>query len=324
VAEALWGFSAAAIADGCPKHSGVGMTDNARRQVPPFSGPRINISHRLHCFAISAAVVCAAATCSAQESPNPPNFSPDKLTGWVPLNYGDTFVPPLQGPGPVVDDPRYTFVSNAASARTGKRSTFHIADLANSILQPWTREALRKQNERILSGKPGYSVQVSCIPLGVPAFVLHPVQPLYFIQTANMVVMINQENLDARRIYLNVPHSPNINPSWTGESVGHYEGDSLVVDTLGINGKTYIDNFRTPHTEKLHVVERFHMIDGGKMLEANINVEDPGAFTTAWSALQRWRRVEQGPIYERVCAENPLDLYNRETDPVPQAARPDF
>jgi len=206
----------------------------------------------------------------------------------------------------------------------GERATFHIADLTNSILQPWAKEVLRKQNERILSGKPGYWVQVSCIPLGVPAFVLHPVQPLYFIQTAKMIIMINQENLDGRRIYLNVPHSPNIKPSWTGESVGHYEGDTLVVDTIGINGKTYVDNFRTPHTEKLHVVERFRMIDGGNTLEANISVEDPGAFTTSWNAIQRWRRVEQGPIYERVCAENPLDLYIRDTEPVPQADKPDF
>jgi hypothetical protein len=147
-----------------------------------------------------AGIVCGGAACSAQESTSPPNFSSDNVTGWVALNYGDTFVPPLNGPGPVVDDPRYPFVSNATSARTGRRSTFHIADLSNSILQPWAREALRKQNERILSGKPGYSVQVSCIPLGVPAFVLHPVQPLYFIQTARMIIMINQENLDGRNL----------------------------------------------------------------------------------------------------------------------------
>ena len=198
---------------------------------------------------IVLAVVCAGA--AAAQPTSRPNFSPDTITGWVPLNYGDLFISPAGGPGPVVDDPRYPFVSNQTSARTGKRSTFHIADLNNPILQPWAKEELRKRNEWILSGKPGYSVQVSCIPLGVPAFVLHPVQTLYFIQTADMVIMINQESLDGRRIYLNVPHSANLKPSWTGESVGHYEGDTLVVDTIGINEKTYIDNFRTPHTEKL-------------------------------------------------------------------------
>jgi hypothetical protein len=121
-----------------------------------------------------------------------------------------------------------------------------------------------------------------------------------------------------------VPHSSDIKPRWTGESVGHYENDTLVVDTVGINSKTYIDNFRTPHSEKLHVVERFHMIDGGNTLEVSIHVEDPGAFTTPWNAIQRWRRVEQGPMFERVCAENPRDLYEHDTDPVPQADKPDF
>ena len=119
-------------------------------------------------------------------------------------------------------------------------------------------------------------------------------------------------------------HSENVKPSWTGESVGHYEGDTLVVDTIGINDKTYIDNFRTPHTEKLHVVERFRMIDDGKTLEANIRIEDPGAFTMPWNAVQRWRRVQQGPMYERTCAENPFDLHIQDTEPVPHADKPDF
>src|SRR5262249_5493450 len=156
------------------------------------------------------------------------------------------------------------------------------------ILQPWTKEELRKRNEHVLSGRPGFSVQVSCIPLGVPAFVIHPVQTLYFVQTDKMVVLVNQEDVEHRHVYLDVPHSASPQPSWYGESVGHYEGDTLVVDTIGVNGKTFIDNFRTPHTDKLHVVERFRMLDGGKTLEDRIHVEDEGAFTTPWNAVQRW------------------------------------
>ena len=110
-------------------------------------------------WTVLAAVVCAGA--AAAQPASPPNLSPDNVTGWVPLNYGDSFVSPADGPGPVVDDPRYQ-----TSARTGKRSTFHVADLNNPILQPWAKEELRKRNEWILSGKPGYSVQVSCIPFG--------------------------------------------------------------------------------------------------------------------------------------------------------------
>ena len=63
----------------------------------------------------------------------------------------------------------------------------------------------------------------------------------------------------------------------SGESVGHYEGDELVVDTIGVNEKTFVDNYRTPHTDKMHVVERFKLLDGGKTLQDRITVDDPGA-----------------------------------------------
>ena len=104
--------------------------------------------------------------------------------------------------------------------------------------------------------------------------------------------MIYSGDQQVRRIYLDVPHSANPKPSWYGESVGHYEGDTLVVDTIGLNDKTFVDNYRTPHTEKLHVVERWRLIDGGKTLEVNVTVEDPDTFNEPWSAIQRYRRVQ--------------------------------
>src|SRR5262249_39077785 len=113
-------------------------------------------------------------------------------------------------------------------------------------------------------------------------------------------------------------------PSWFGESIGHYEGDTLVVDTIGLTTKTFVDNYQTPHTDKLHVVERFHMIDGGKTLEVNVHVEDPGAFTTPWNAIQRYRRNEQGPQFESVCAENNLDHFHQDVGAFPVADKPDF
>ncbi len=108
-------------------------------------------------------------------------------------------------------------------------------------------------------------------------------------------------------IYLNVPHSANVKPSWFGESVGRYEGDTLVVDTIGLNTKTVVDSFRTPHTEKLHVVERWHLIDGGNMLEVNITVDDPDAFYRPWQTYQRYQRGQR-PLAEDICAENNTNL----------------
>jgi hypothetical protein len=89
----------------------------------------------------------------------------------------------------------------------------------------------------------------------------------------------------------------------SGESVGHYEGDTVVIDTLGLNDRTTIDNFRTPHTDKLHVVERWRLVDGGKQLEVLIRIDDPDTFYQTWSAIQRYRPIQQ-TLPEEVCAEN--------------------
>jgi hypothetical protein len=241
------------------------------------------------------------------------------------MGFGTDFVQPPSGPGPVTNDPRYPYVTNADAARTGKQPTFRVADLANPILQPWAVEQMKKANAEVLAGKVAFTADSRCFPAGVPSFLLFPANPVRFIQTPNEVLMIWQQNAEIRRVYLNVPHSANPKPSWYGESVGHYEnGDTLVVDTIGQNDKTYVDNYRTPHTTHLHVVERFRLIDGGKTIEVNVHVEDPGAFTTPWNAIQRYRRTDGGAMDEMVCAENNTDYFNYDVVPLPQASRPDF
>ena len=155
-----------------------------------------------------------------------------------------------------------------------------------------------------------------------------PVHPIFFIQTSNQVVMTWGQDFQLRHVYLNVPHSASPKPSWYGESVGHYEnGDTLVVDTIGLNDKTYVDNFRTPHTTQLHVVERFKIVNGGEGLEVKVHVEDPGAFTTPWNAVQRYRRdqrEEEVPLHEMVCAENNEDHFNKGLVPIPTADQSEF
>jgi len=168
-------------------------------------------------------------------------------------------------------------------------------------------------------------------------------QAMYVIQTQKEVVMILASKQEIRRIYLDVPHSKTVKPSWYGESVGHYEADTLVVDTIGIDERTWIDGFGTPHTKDLHVIERFRLTEAGKVLEANVRIEDPGAFTTPWNAIQRFRlyneastkipveRLAQlatpaeGPLTEAICAENPNSFFpNVPALPVPTASKPDF
>ena len=260
-----------------------------------------------------------------------PDFSRDSRTGWIagvpdgvsPI--GQDFLQPPSGPGPVTFDKAHPYIDSAVSRKTGAQPTLRVADLSNPILQPWAREELRKVNERALTATVMFTRKERCWPIGVPGFLLYPVTPIYFLQTSKEVVMIWEEDHMVRHVYLTDSHSPNVKPSWFGESIGHYEnGDTLVVDTIGLNTKTFVDSFRTPHTEQLHVIERFRIVEGGKALEVNVHVEDPGAFTTPWNAIQRYRRVEQGPMREQVCAENNAKFFDYDVEPIPQADTPDF
>src|SRR5262249_28130449 len=100
-----------------------------------------------------------------------------------------------------------------------------------------------------------------------------------------------QRDQIVRHVYLNQQHSRNPKASWNGESVGHYEGDTLVVDTIGQTTKSFVDLFRTPHSDKLHVVERFRMIEGGKKLQVEMTVEAPVAFKAPWKGTKIWEKV---------------------------------
>jgi hypothetical protein len=272
-------------------------------------------------LASSVCIGAALGPAAGAETAEHPNFAPNDLTGWQLLD--DEFIPPPSGPGPVVSDPAHPYVSFYRFPRNPK-PTFRVADLSNPILQPWARERLRKVNERSLSGQVVAIPKERCWPVGVPAFLLLPATPVHFLQTPKQVSMIWMQNHQVRRVYLDVPHSANVTPSWYGESVGHYEGDALVVDTIGISDKSYVDNYQTPHTDQLHVVERFHVIDDGKTLEVNVHVEDPGAFTMPWNAIQRYRRTNSGPLSEVVCAENNDDHFQHGLEPMPEADKPDF
>jgi hypothetical protein len=239
--------------------------------------------------------------------------------GWAKV--ADDFDAPESGPGPVTFDKAHPYVPNGF----GKQVTFRIADLANPILKPWVIEKMREQNALAATGKRAYEARASCRPGGVPGFlVMGRVNPLYIVQGKDEVVLINEGGPEVRHVLLDVPHSahPRITPY--GESVGHYEGgDTLVVDTVALSDDTYIDNYRTPHTTQLHVVERFRLADGGRTLHVAINVDDPGAFNMPWSARQTYRRTRTGMMEETVCAENNI-AFDASVSDLPQADKPDF
>ena len=291
---------------------------------------------------VLAGAVCLAGSFSALAQGTPPNFAPDASIGWY--AYNRIFISPPSGAGPVQQDPAHPYVTNDEFRVTGKQPTAQLADLSNPILQPWARDVVRKRNELVLSGKLVASPTASCWPKGVTGFLLSPMtQPMFFIQGPTEVVMILTSFNDVRHIHLTDKHSANVKTTWYGESIGRYEGDTLVVDTIGLDDRTLVDGFGTPHTKQLHVIERFHLIEDGQVLEASVHVEDPGAFTMPWDAIQRFRQYEaavakvpierlvqlasapEGPLVEMSCADNPNSFFpGTSALPIPRAVVPDF
>jgi hypothetical protein len=253
----------------------------------------------------------------AQQKAAAPDFSSDNV-GWVGLNGTGPFFEAVPGRlPPVANDPAHPFVPNLV----GRQPTYRIADLSNRNLKPWVKERMKKDNDEVLAGKIAYTAGSSCMPAGVPSFMAYGgPNPLYFLQTPKEVWMIVSSNQQIRRVYMDMPHSSNPKPSWYGESVGHYEGNTLVIDTIGQNDKSFVDVYRTPHTQNLHVIERWRILDGGRMMEAAFTVEDPDAFYQPWSGMRRYRRVQQEMI-EDICAENNQHLFDYH---IPVANQPDF
>ena len=242
---------------------------------------------------------------------------------WLALGVTWFDPPPGLGHGPIKADPAHPYVGN----RDRGQVTLHIGDSKDPVLKPWAAKQMQESNEEALSGKRGlpFSAQQSCYPGGVPEQLLTPAQPFYFIQTPRQVWMIWETDHMVRRIYLTDRHSGTVKPSWFGESIGHYEnGDTLVVDTIGLQAKnSYLDWFRTPHTERLHVVERFKLSADGKTLEALVKVEDPDTFNEPLYMVRRWNKVPN-QLLEMVCAENNGDHFGKNLFPVPRAHKPDF
>jgi hypothetical protein len=260
-----------------------------------------------------------APACAADGEPVIPQLE-SSTVGWSKV--ADDFQPPASGPGPVTYEKDHPYVPNNDR---GRQVTFRIADLTNPILKPWAIEKMREQNELAAAGKRAYEARASCRPGGVPGFlVMGRVNPLFFVQGKNEVLLINEGGPEVRRVFLNVPHSAHPKISPYGESIGHYEGgDTLVVDTTGLSDDTYIDNYRTPHSTQLHVIERFQLTEGGKTLQVSVRVDDPGAFNMPWSARQTYHRTRAGAMEEAICAENNI-AFDASVSEIPKADRPDF
>jgi hypothetical protein len=276
---------------------------------------------------VSAGIaVCAMSTGAPAQAPAKdaiPALASIKFA-WIAVRADWRDPPAGSGHGPMRQDPAHPFHGNADGPG---QVTNRLADTNDPVLKPWAAAQMRASNEEAITGKRAvpFTAQGRCYPGGVPGQLLYPAEPFYFIQTPKEVWMIWQRDHLVRRVYLTDKHSANVEPSWFGESIGHYEnGDTLVVDTIGLSAKnSFIDNFRTPHTTKEHVVERFKPSADGKMLDAAVTVDDPDTFNEPLHLRQSWRKVDN-PMLETACAENNEDYFHQNLFPIPEADKPDF
>ena len=252
--------------------------------------------------------------------------------------------PPESGPGPVARITRYP---DGRRTPTG----VWIGDHTNPILKPEIAEIVRKRAEGSLTGTVVPDMHNSCWP-EPPPYVLGVHFGVQILQQRDEVVLVYLLHNTVRHVRMNASHPKNITPSWQGHSVGRFEGDTLVVDTVGITVApiSTVDTLGTPHSKALHVVERYRLIDGTaaaeaqrkkgtianlnaygrgdidpdtakKGLQVDVTVQDANVFTTPWSARVTYRPLT-GQWPEVVCAENPFYLGTAEA--IPAAEIPDF
>ena len=163
---------------------------------------------------------------------------------------------------------------------------------------PWAAERSKQMLESNLKDHPG----ARCLPqdpiLTGPFF-------FHFVQTPSLLLAIFEIAPNVRQVFLDGrSHPKDVNPTWMGHSVGKWEGDTLVVDTTGFNDRSWIG--LSPHTEMLHIVERYRRPDLGH-LEIAITVEDPGAFAKPWNINMTWNLAPGEDVLESVCENNKLE-----------------
>ena len=269
--------------------------------------------------ALCACMAAIAYAAPAQSPSGIPDFSSSNRA-W--LRVGIPFLDPVSGKI-LGEHPKYPFSTRSVDAQG--RETNGRASVPNWLdpnLKPWAAAKLKEIADEGLKDIVRVTPQSGCWPGGTPGQMIFN-EPLFVLQTPAKVTLLYQRDHFVRHVYMDVPHSKNPQPSWFGESVGHYEGDELVVDTVGFHDKSELDNWGTPHSDALHVTERYKMTNGGKELRVTFTIDDSKAFNKPWSGVALYRQV-QGPMIEAVCAENNFDYATGEPYPIPEAKTADF
>ena len=284
-------------------------------------------------FGQAVAPTVGSADSGGQSAASIPDFSGIWVHGSIP-----GFEPLASGPTSLVNRSRRNGVGNILEL---------VGDYTNPILKPEAAEVVKKLGEVSLAGVGFPSPRNQCWPGGVP-FVLTS-GAIQILQQPDKIAILYNYDHQVRHVRMNQSHPAHVTPTWYGDSAGHYEGDTLVIDTVAVRIGPFatVDWYGTPHTEALHVVERYRLIDegaaqggwdrdakenfrvqprpsdrNGKYLQLQFTVEDEGVFTTPWTATMTYGRG-LGGWAEAVCAENTQWFPGQEAA-VPRSDKPDF
>jgi len=293
-------------------------------------------------------ILAAAASMPAWGQTVAPGAGPADGGASIPDFSGVWWHPSLPGFEPLASGP--TSLTNRSRRNGVSNYDQLVGDYTNPILKQQAAEIVKNFGELSLKGITFPSPANQCWPEPVP-YIYKNFAMLIFQQPDRITIIYDQDH-EVRHVRLNEPHPIEVTPSWYGDSVARYEGDTLVIDTVGTKTNrpfAMIDLYGTPYTEKLHVVERYRLLDyedakeglerdakenqqppvgidrnyRGKHLQIHFTVEDEGVFTTPWSATITYGRGStEWP--ETVCAENTQEYYNHKESDVPRADKPDF
>jgi len=176
-----------------------------------------------------------------------------------------------------------------------------FSQMGQVLLQPWA-DALYKERRANLSKD---DPEGHCLPAGVPRISPFPQK---VVQTPALIVLLDEGNIHSyRQFFLDGrAHPKDIEPTWMGDSIAKWDGDALVVDTLGFNDKTWLNGQGLPHSEELHVIERYRRPDLGH-LEVEVTMEDAKAFIQSHTFKRTYTLMLNWEIHEYVCNEFNVD-----------------
>ena len=166
----------------------------------------------------------------------------------------------------------------------------------NAPLQPWAEAKFKAANPQ--TNDP----DLACLPQGVPRSMFSPT-PMEISQLPTRVMIVHENQSALRQIYMNRKHREDLYPTYSGDAIGRYEGDTLVVDTIGFNDKTWVDFNGFPHSEAMHVIERIRRVDHDTLVD-DFTIEDPMAFTKPITTQQVYKLKPGWEVEEYVCTEN--------------------